>query len=171
MNRRNLTVVLSTAAALAAFVLAAVPARAATSTGTVTVKATVAKTCILSNATLDFAAYDPTAATDLTQSTTITVNCTKSTPWVIGLSQGANGPATRNMKDAVSGDLLHYELYTDAARTNVWSNNAVAGATVASGTGSGAAAGQSVTIFGSLFKNQYVTPASYSDSVTATVNF
>jgi spore coat protein U-like protein len=172
MNRRNLAVLVSTAAALAAFVLAAVPARAATtSTGIVTVKATVAKTCVLSSPTLDFAAYDPTLGSNLDQSTSLTVNCTKGTAWVVGLNQGANGPATRNMKDTAGTDLLNYELYTDAAHTNVWTNGTTASATVASNIGNGVAAGQTVTIFGRIFKNQYVTASTYQDAVTATVNF
>lgn len=174
MNRRNLTVVLSTAAALAAFVLAAIPARAATSTGTVTVKATVAKSCSITNGTLDFAAYDPNAAANLDQSAAITVSCTKGTAWTVGLSQGANGPATRNMKDTAGTDLLRYELYADGARTQVWTNGTTPSATVVSGTGiggNGAAAAQTVTIFGRIFANQFVTASSYQDTVTATVNY
>lgn len=172
MNRRSLTVLASTAAAAAALVIAIVPARAATSNGTVTVKATVAATCILNSPTLNFGAYDPTAGTASDNSTTLTVNCTKGTAWVIGLDQGVNGPATRNMKDTgTSADTLHYELYTDAAGGTVWTNAIVAGAGVKSGTGNGVAAGQNVTIFGRLFANQYVTPSTYQDTVKATVNF
>jgi len=174
MNRRNLTVVLSTAAALPAFVLAAIPARAATSAGTVTVKATVAKSCSITNGTLDFAAYDPNAAGNLDQATTITVSCTKGTAWVVGLNQGANGPATRNMKDTAGTDLLHYELYADSGRTQAFTNGTTASATVASGTGiggNGAAAAQVVNIYGRIFPNQFVTASSYQDTVTATVNY
>jgi spore coat protein U-like protein len=173
MNRRSLTVLASTAAAAAALVVAIVPARAATSNGTVLVKATVAATCILNSPTLNFGAYDPTLAADKDNTTSLTVNCTKGTAWVVGLDQGVNGNATtRNMKDTgTSTDTLHYELFTDAARTTVWANGTTASASVASGTGTGAAAGQSVTIFGRLFASQYVTPSAYQDSVKATVNF
>jgi spore coat protein U-like protein len=173
MNRTLTVLAISAAAAL---VLAVVPARAAISNGTVTVKATVAATCILNSPTLSFGAYDPTSATALDQSTTLTVNCTKGTAWVIGLDRGANGAGTRNMKDTgASGDLLNYELYTDALRTNVWTNGTVASPTVASGSGSGAALGQPVIIYGRVLVNQYVSANTganvYQDSVKATVNF
>jgi spore coat protein U-like protein len=172
MNRRTLTVLASTAAGLAALVLAVAPARALTSNGIVTVKATVAALCVLNSPTLTFGAYDPTAATALDVSTTLVVNCTKGTGWVIGLDQGQNGPATRNMKDiGTSGDVLHYELYTDTVGGTAWTNGTTASASVRSGTGTGAAAGTNVTVFGRVFPGQNVTASSYQDSVKATVNF
>jgi len=171
MNRRSLTIFASTAAAAAALAVGIVPARAATSTGTVLVKATVAATCALNSPTLNFGAYDPTVGTDTDIPATLVVNCTKGTAWVVGLDQGVNGP-TRNMKNTGPGtDTLHYELFVDTARTKVWTNGTTASPTVASGTGTGAAAGQNVTIFGRLFANQFVTPSTYQDSVIATVNF
>jgi spore coat protein U-like protein len=180
MNRRNLTVLASAAAALAAFVLAIAPARALTTSSTVTVTASVAKACSIGNATLAFGAYDPTTGTndDVAFTNALSVSCTKGTAWSVGLDTGLNGPATRNMKDATSGDLLHYELYTDTTRNNVWSNGATitpVPATMFGGTGlggTGAAAVQNVTIYGRIFASQFVTPAAtYQDQVKATVNF
>jgi spore coat protein U-like protein len=173
MNRRLALLLASSAAALAALFVAVAPARALTSTGTVTVKATVAALCVLNSPTLTFGAYDPTTVGPIDLSTTLTVNCTKGTAWVIGLDQGLNGGVgVRNMKDTgTSGDVLHYELYTDVAGGTAWTNGATASASVKSGTGTGAAAGQNVTVFGRLFAGQFVTASSYQDSVKATVNF
>src|SRR5438105_3056960 len=148
MNRLNLTVLASTAAALAALLVAVVPARAATTSSTVTVKATVAPKCLMNSPTLDFGAYDPTAGSPKDVSTTLTVNCTKNAAFTIGLDQGLNGPA-RNMKDAAGPDLLNYELYTDVAGGTVWTT--LAGTGTKAGTGNGLAAGLPVTIFGRIF--------------------
>ncbi len=56
-----------------------------------------------------------------------------------------------------------YELYSDSARTAVWSS---AGAS-SSGTG----AAQDYTIYGRIEGSQYVTPAAYTDTITVTVNY
>jgi spore coat protein U-like protein len=157
------TAKLLTAAAAASMLLALgdAPANAATNTGNVTVQASVAKQCSVPNVTLNFGAYDPNAAAPLDQSQLLTVNCTKTTPYTVSLSLGANASGTTRRMTG-SGDFLTYELYSDAAHTTIWNTtNTVAG------TGGGA----SPTIFGRVFAAQFVTPASYTDTVVATVTF
>ena len=163
--KRTVKILTSSAAALALLLLAGASAQAATATGTLTVTASVAKQCSLGSPTLAFGAYDPTSPTPLDVNASLTVNCTKTTPFTIGLSLGANAVTTnRFMKDPVSADTLQYELYTSAARTTVWnSTNTVAGVGVTN---------PSETIFGRIPAGQFVTPAAgYSDTVTATINF
>jgi spore coat protein U-like protein len=153
------------ASALAVLLIGDAPVSAATATGTVTVTASVAKNCTLSSPNLAFGAYDPTAATPLDVSTTLTVTCTKTTAWTVALGNGSNfASPNRRMKDATSGDFLQYELYSDAAHTTVWN-----GASTVPGTGTPAS---QPTIYGRVAINQFVTPAAvYSDSVVATITF
>ena|SRR5438067_3079238 len=163
MNRRFLTVLVSAAAGIAALAFAVAPARALPSpqTSTITVTAQVAKSCSMSNGTLDFAAYDPNAPAPRDVPTTFSVNCTKGTTGTISLDAGANGG--RNMKGTgANTDLLKYELYSDAGHTSVWD---------ATNTKTATGPGVTMTIFGRIQPGLFVSADSYSDSVTATITF
>ena len=79
---------------------------------------------------------------------TISVTCTNSTPYSVGLDNGheLRRPAARRMRDTGAGTtFVNFGLYTDAARTNGWTTTTSAGSctggasTCALGTGSGAA--------------------------------
>ena len=81
------------------------------------ITASIAARCDVSTTGIAFGNYDPTANTD--QTGTITIQCTKGTSATISLDEGAL-PAGRQMTGGVVGDLLTYELYSDAGRTTVW---------------------------------------------------
>jgi spore coat protein U domain-containing protein, fimbrial subunit CupE1/2/3/6 len=160
---RTAKMLLATCTALAVLLFTGGNAGAATATGTITVTASVGKQCSLGSPTLAFGAYDPTAAV-LDVSTVLNVNCTKTTPFTIGLGNGSNfSGGNRFMKDSVSSDTLHYELYSDSAHTTVWN-----AANTVAGTGG---TNTTETVYGRLFTGQFVTPGSYSDTVVATVTF
>jgi spore coat protein U-like protein len=145
---------------------------AATATSQFQVTATVGANCTITAATLDFAAYDPVgtnATTPLDATGSVSVNCTKGASIWVGLNAGLYGGlgtfGTRAMYN--STDHLGYELYTNAARTTVWGNASGTGASWTS-TGMGAHA---IDIYGRVGAGQDVSTGSYSDTITATVNF
>lgn len=150
------------------------------------VKASVSAVCTLPNAfTLDFTAYDPivtNATTDLTGSTSWTVKCTKNAAAYLDLNAGANGSGTgastlRKMKEA-GGTFLNYQLYKNVGNTVIWGQGDDVAANTTSGTGfhfvgAGVNGGNfnSLTVYGVVPQAQDVPAASYTDTVTATVNF
>jgi spore coat protein U-like protein len=69
----------------------------------------------------------------------------------------ANGAAT-----------LKYNLYTTSADTTLLGDGTSSSSTL-TGTGTGAA--QATTIYGAIPAGQYVTPGSYSDTITATISY
>jgi spore coat protein U-like protein len=164
MNHRTLTALLASAAALAALVVVIAPARALTSpqTSSIAVTASVAKSCKLGGTTLPFGAYDPNAAVANDALATFTLDCTKTTVGTVSLNAGANGG--RNMKGAIgtNTDLLKYELYSDSGRTSIWD---------ATNTVQKTGPAQTLTVYGRIAPGLFVTPDSYSDTVTASVNF
>jgi len=164
MNRRTLTAVLASASALAALVVVIAPARALTSpqTSTIAVTATVAKSCKLGGTTLAFGAYDPNAAATNDAVATFSLDCTKTTTGTVSLNAGSVGG--RNMKGAIGTnvDQLKYELYKDSTRTTVWD---------ATNTVAATGPAQTLTVYGRIATGLFVTPDSYSDTVTASVNF
>jgi spore coat protein U-like protein len=91
------------------------------------VSANVIRKCVLLTNPLNFGSYDPVqanAAAPLDGQTTIRVSCTKGTAVNIAMDDGANAEgATRRMSGGGT-NLLGYELFKDASRTQRWGSDA-----------------------------------------------
>ncbi len=156
------------AALVAGFVgMAQSNVNAATATSTFAVTASVAANCTIAAGALAFNAYDPVvanASTNLDQTSTITVACTKGSTGVISLDNGSNfSGGNRRMK--AGANFLNYEMYSDSARTTVWNTTNTVSYTAAS------KATSPVTLYGRVPSGQDVPVGSYSDSVIATITF
>lgn len=144
-----------------------VPAQ--TSTTTFQVTATISASCSVTASNLGFGSYNPLSGSLLTGTSTVTANCTSSTPYTIGLDAGSAPGATVTTRRMQSGgNELNYSLFRDAARSLNWGNTP--GVDTVAGTGTGGA--QAITVYGAVPASQTsLPPASYSDTVTATINF
>ena len=141
-------------------------AQAASVTANFNVTATVATSCSVSASDLAFGTYDGTSAVDATTTSTINVNCSLLTPYTIGLNDGSNAAGSvRRMGSGTSR--LSYEIYRDPAMTGIFGT--VAATLGVSGIGTGLAVPN--IIYGKIPKNQNVTPGSYTDQVTVTVDY
>jgi spore coat protein U-like protein len=146
--------------------MAPMPAEAATATTTFAVTATVVATCLISATPLGFGNY--TGVIDPATST-VTITCTNTTPYNVGLSAGlATGATvtTRSMTGPAAA-LLGYGLFTNAGHTTNW--GLTIGTDTVTGTGNGAA--QPITVFGQIPAAEFVAPGAYTDTITATVTF
>ena len=146
--------------------LASKPAVAATATTTFGVTATVQSTCLVSATSLAFGTYTGAVATS---TSSVSVTCTNTTPYNVGLSAGlATGATvtTRQMTGPASA-LLSYALFSNAGHTVNWGQTI--GTDTVTGTGNGAA--QAITVYGQVAAGQFVAPGSYSDTITATVTY
>jgi spore coat protein U-like protein len=150
-------------------------ASAATVTSTFNVTATVLKNCLVSSANLGFGNYTPNTGA-LSGSSSITVRCTKTTPYTVALNAGTTAGGTLAQRLLANGaDTLQYNLFTTAAFATVWGDGTGGTATVG-GTGNGVsvASAQTLTVHGSLpdnATNQDAPPGSYSDTITVTVTY
>ncbi len=155
------------AALVAGFVgMAQSNVKAATATSSFAVTASVAANCTISSGALAFGAYDPVvtnASTDLDQTSTISVACTKGSTGVVSLDNGANFSSGRRMK--AGANFLGYEMYNDSGRTTVWNSSNTVSYTAAS------KAVSSLTVYGRVAAGQDVPVGSYSDTVVATITF
>ncbi|SDP83494.1 Spore coat protein U (SCPU) domain-containing protein [Rhodoferax sp. OV413] len=140
--------------------------QAASATANFNVTATVLTSCTVSATDLVFGTYDGGSASDTTTTSTISVNCSLLTPYTISLNSGtyASG-AVRRMGSGTSR--LTYEIYRDAGMTGIFGT--VAAVLGVSGIGAGVAV--PATIYGKIPKNQNVTPGSYADQITVTVDY
>lgn len=136
----------------------------------------------VANGTLSFGAYDPitaNATSPLEVTGSISLTCTKGDNVVIQLSTGSNAGAagsvacatlacSRAMKDSGT-DYLGYDIYTPngtvCAYSTVWNTSNTV--TWIPST----MAALNVPVCGYIAAGQYVPDASYTDSVTVTVNY
>jgi spore coat protein U-like protein len=138
-------------------------ANATTINTSVAVSATVVATCTITANPLAFGNYTGVVKT---ATTNLSVTCTNTTPYNVGLDAGTTSGSTVTNRSMVNGGVkLNYQLTKDSGYTTNWGNTV--GTDTASGAGTGSA--QSLTIYGQIPASQYVTPGSYTDTVTASV--
>ena len=121
---------------------------------------------------MTFAAYDPSTQTAQTTSSSISVNCTNTTPFNIGLSAGGGAGATVTNRVMTSGtNTLNYSLYQDTGHASVWGNTV--GTDTVAAAGLGMASGNAIvkTVYGQIPLQPNAIPGNYSDTVTVTVSY
>lgn len=165
-------------AAVAVLVPAAAMAQR-TDTAQFQVTATVLAFCSIDANDLAFGEIQLQNETSTDAQSTLEVSCTRTTPYTVALSSGANaegGGVSNRAMVATVGDTterLTYQLYLDAARTSVWGDGSGTNSSVKQGTGNGLllASPQQLTVYGRVQAGQDVPPATYTDTVTATITY
>ncbi len=161
----------------------AAAAHAATATSTFQVQMTITSSCAVTTAPTNInlgSVVATSTAVNQNGSTTFKVNCSKNTPFYVGLApstaNGGTNAGAGNMVGAISGntDKVPYTLYQDAGFATVWGNTATSSSAGngKSGTGAGMATANAVS-FTAYAKatNADFTPDSYADSVTVNVSY
>lgn len=126
--------------------------------------------CTISVSSMNFGSYNVFSGSDLDSTATITYNCNpQARPISITLGKGQSStysPRTMNQ----GSERLNYNFYLDAGRTSVWGDGT-------GGTGIYSQANPpnnqdvNVTIYGRVPASQDIAAGSYSDTVSATINF
>lgn len=176
MLSRPLSSVLARTLAIAAALVGGISlSHAATPTsgsGTFQVGATILVACNVTGSTLTFGgSIDPLQTPGpVDAATSLNVTCTKTTPYSVALSAGANAGnasafGSRVMKSGNNN--LPYQLYLDAGRTQVWGDGNSSGVYTGTGTGSQ----QQLTVYGRLPSLNGIVPGNYSDTVTLTITY
>ena len=136
-------------------------------TRTFTVTATVQAACTLSATSLAFGTYSGVL---LNSTSALSVTCTNSTTYNVGLNAGTASGATvtnRSMKGPGSA-LLGYKMFRNSGRTLNWGNTV--GSDTVARTGSGSV--QGLTVYGQIPAGQFASPpGNYSDTITATITY
>ncbi|MDQ8729440.1 spore coat U domain-containing protein [Bradyrhizobium sp. LHD-71] len=144
-------------------------AHAATATGQFTVRITIAAECRVNSATdLDFGTSGVIAANVDAQST-VTVQCTNTTPYTVGINAGTGSGATiaNRRMSGPGGATLGYAVYRDTARTQVW--GVTVGTDTLAGTGNGNA--QAIPVYGRVPAQATPAAGAYTDTLTITVTY
>ena len=153
-------------------------AQAAPATGTFQVLLTVKKMCNVTAGSASNISLGSVAAgtTNVTGSNTIKVNCSKTTPYNVGLapSNGVNTGLGSMAGSPGNTDTVAYQLYSDAAYSVAWGNTATAtsvgNGVAGTGAGMGTSQANTLTVYAKAPTTD-VTPDNYTDTVTVNVNY
>ncbi len=143
-----------------------------TGTATFTTSLTLQANCTIAANPLNFGTNGVLAAI-VNQQTTVSVTCTNTTPYNVGLDGGTVSGSTvtsRLMAGTASGNTsttVGFQLYQDSGFSTVWGNTQ--GSNTVGGTGTGSV--QSITVYGQVPAQTTPQPDTYQTTVTATVYF
>ena len=159
-----------TALAYGYYLLAAPSCASLAAAGTFpfTVSATVTNNCTIGATNLSFGTAGVIGA-GINAAGSLSVTCTNGDAWRISLNGGGSGNvAARVMQRQGGGGSVGYQLYADSARSLPWGDG-TGGTTRVTGTGTGLA--QAVPVYGRVPSQSTPMPGSYSDTITATIEF
>jgi spore coat protein U-like protein len=153
---------------LGALLAVALPAAATTTkTTTFQVSLVISNDCAISATALSFGTSGVLSA-NINQSTTLSVTCSNTTPYNVGLDAGSVSGSTVTARLLSNGAAtVDFQLYSDSAHTTVWGNTL--GTNTVSGTGTGSA--QSLTVYGVVPAQSTPAANTYTSTVTASVIF
>ncbi|WP_206956029.1 Csu type fimbrial protein [Trinickia acidisoli] len=143
-----------------------------TATAQFTVSLTLQGNCTISANPLNFGT-NGVLSSAVNQQTTVSVTCTNTTPYNVGLDGGTVSGSTvtsRLLAGTASGNTsttVGFQLYQDSGHSTVWGNTQ--GSNTVGGTGTGSA--QSITIYGQVPAQTTPQPDTYQTTITATVYF
>ena len=168
----NGTVKVAVCGALGALILGvAANANAGSASTSLALSASVSNNCSISTSAVGFGSYDPVvanASANLDGTGTVTIACTKGATTTIGLDLGSNASGSARRLTDGSSNYLTYELYQDSSRSTVWGNS---GSGLFTPAAAPSKASRAFTAYGRVAGNQDVPAGTYTDTVTATVNF
>jgi spore coat protein U-like protein len=129
--------------------------------------ATISANCLVSATNISFGSV--AALTSIIDATgTVTVQCTNTTPYNVGLNAGTGSGATVTTRKMTSGaSTINYSLYRNSCCSQVW------GVTIGTNTVSGTGAGnnQNLTVYGRIPVQTTPNPGLYTDTITVTVTY
>lgn len=130
-------------------------------TGSLTITTIVIPSCSVTGTTaVAFGVYDTLSVADNTSGAgNFTFQCGVATAYELYVG------GVRQMNDGL-GNLINYEIYTDAGRTSVWPSS-----TPSTETGTTGVAPITRDVFGRIFAGQDVPIGVYSSTVTVTVTY
>jgi spore coat protein U-like protein len=146
---------------VAALALGAAGAQAQVATGNLGVRIAINAGCTVGAFTDVNFGNQTTLASPVDAQGSVAVVCTDGLPYTVSLGTGQNGD--RFMKLTTGPTLVDYELYTDAARTTVFGDNAV------NAVGNGAT--QTYIVYGRVPSQATPGAGVYTDTVVASFSF
>lgn len=109
-------------------------------------------------------------ATGLSGSSTISVNCSKTVPYNVGLQPSNKSEDGAGVLSGTGSDTIAYQLRSISASGANWGNTATSSDVGNGVSGTGEGSDQTIPVYVTV-DDANVAPGSYSDTVTVTVNY
>jgi spore coat protein U-like protein len=137
---------------------------------TTSVFAQLAPSCTISVTSVAFGSYNVFTTTPADSTGTITYRCNSAAANIsIALSDGSSSTSSpRTMRKGT--EVLNYNLYQNAARTNIWGDG-TGGTLIYTQGNPPNNQNVSVTVHGRIPAQQDVSAGNYTDTVSAVINF
>jgi spore coat protein U-like protein len=164
----NATLYRGSALVAATLLFSSALAVAGTATTTLAVSLTINAGCTVSSTPVAFPAQGVISGA-VSQTGSLVVTCTNTTPYNVGLDQGAGSGATvsNRLMTGPAAATVAYGLYQDAGHVTNWGKTI--GTDTKTGTGNGTA--QTLTVYGNILPQTTPAPGAYADTVNVTVTF
>jgi spore coat protein U-like protein len=130
------------------------------------VLATFADSCWVAATDIDFGTV-PAPQSTLTEQGNIRVQCSPGTTWQVGLDNGQNFDGSMRRMSGPGG-FVRYQLYLDAANTQVWGNDST---NMAVGTTDAAGNTASLTVYGAVPAQPTLAVGNYVDTIVVTLYY
>jgi len=132
-----------------------------------------AATCTMGASDLVFGNYRVNSATDVDSTATVSLNCVDDgSSTAVSYSIAISGGASTNPADrAMGGGALHYNVYTDVARTTVWGDGSGGSVEVADSIPAPGTGNATHTAHGTIPAGQAPAPGAYGDTLTITISY
>jgi len=129
-----------------------------------------AQACTISATSVNFGTYNVFNGSDVASTGTVTYRCNGSAHNItVALTQGAS--ATFNPRQMQKGaEALTYNLFRDASHSTIWGDG-TSGTSVYQIANPPNNTNVNLTVYGSVSAGQDVSAGTFSDTVTAVVNF
>ena len=129
-----------------------------------------AQACTISATSVNFGTYNVFNGSDVASTGTVTYRCNGSAHNItVALTQGAS--ATFNPRQMQKGaEALTYNLFRDASHSTVWGDG-TSGTSVYQLANPPNNTNVNLTVYGSVSAGQDVSAGTFSDTVTAVINF
>jgi spore coat protein U-like protein len=129
--------------------------------------ATVVSSCNVSTTNMNFGTASVLAG-NVDATSTVDVQCNNALPYVVALGTGNSGATDPTQRKMASGaNQITYGLYRDSARSLPWGSTT--GSNTAGGIGSGSS--QGITVYGRVPAQTTPKPATYQDTIIATITY
>lgn len=132
------------------------------------------RSCSISIGSVAFGSYDVFAAAATTTTASIAFACkggTAKDPIRINLVGGSFDKGTRYLSRAGSADRLSYSLYMDAAHQTVWGDGSNGSGSYPVPATAWNAGSSTVNVFATIPPLQNVAAGTYSDAITAEIDY
>jgi spore coat protein U-like protein len=129
-----------------------------------------AQSCTISATSVNFGSYNVFNASNTDSTGTITYRCNAAAANItIGLTTGASSSFNPRLMSK-GAEVLGYNLYRNAARTNIWGDG-TSGTAVYFRANPPNNSNVNLTVYGRIPPGQDVSAGTFSDTVTAVINF